>query len=292
MGLDTFRTSFQIAGLKIQLLTGHPITVDPNFSIFAADDEKPDFLVDFQETEAIPVPHSDPIASNYWCDVYRTEAGSVRMYRTRSDPGRYYAFGIQTPGDSCLRIGYLPERKRYFLTANGCFIHIPLDEVLMGFDRMILHASFVTSRFGGILFSGPSGIGKSTQGELWKKLEGSRVINGDRPILGRQDGKWLAYGAPYAGSSRYYVNESAEVAAIVMLGQGKECAIRRLSQTESFRSLYAATALNPRNEAFMHRACDLLEQLSAEVPVYHLVCTPDSRAVETLKARLAVEERQ
>ena len=136
------------------------------------------------------------------------------------------------------------------------------------------------------MFSGASGVGKSTQGELWKRYEGSAVINGDRPILYRGANGWLVCGSPYAGSSDCHVNATVPIAAIIMLEQGGACGIRRLQTADAFRNLYAGTVMNSWNAAYMEAACDLLMDLSGSVPVYHLRCTPDKAAVETVKAVL------
>lgn len=66
-----------------------------------------------------------------------------------------------------------------------------------------------------------------------------------------------------------------------MLEQGGACGIRRLQTADAFRNLYAGTVMNSWNAA-----CDLLMDLSGSVPVYHLRCTPDKAAVETVKAVL------
>ena len=110
---------------------------------------------------------------------------------------------------------------------------------------MILHASFVSTRYGGLLFSGVSGIGKSTQADLWQRYEGAELLNGDRTVLRRMDGVWTAFGSPYAGSSNCFVNESRPVRAIVLLSQGSACSLRRLSPAAAFRGLYAGNDHQP-----------------------------------------------
>ena len=59
-------------------------------------------------------------------------------------------------------------------------------------------ASFIRWQGRGILFSAPSGTGKSTQANLWVQHQGAEVINGDRAALRQVGGRWQAFGLPYA----------------------------------------------------------------------------------------------
>lgn len=88
-----------------------------------------------------------------------------------------------------------------FSETHNCFSHIGFEELLIGRDRLTLHASLVDSPYGGLLFSGVSGVGKSTQGDLWERFADASLINGDRPILRKTSDGWMASGSPYAGSS-------------------------------------------------------------------------------------------
>lgn len=140
------------------------------------------------------------------------------------------------------------------------------------------------------MFSGPSGIGKSTQGRLWRTHRNAREINGDRAILWRKDAEWTAYGSPYAGSSECYVNASVPVRGIVMLEQAEDNRIRRLGRAEAFRRIFTELTVPVWDADCTQRACELAEQLAAEVPVYELACTPDIEAVELLAETLQKEE--
>ena len=78
--------------------------------------------------------------------------------------------------------------------------------------------------------------------------------------------------------------------AIVALSQGERCDICRIGLGEAFRRLYAGTTLNTWNAAYVERACTLLGELAAAVPVYRMQCTPDEAAVKTLRAELEKAE--
>ena len=279
-------TDFSISGLGFRLDTPWPVPVTGNFGDFAGGCGRVDWTVTFQEVDSLPDTPGEEVFRNYFLAVYGSEGRYLRRYHSHTDFDRPYAVTDCDWDSGTVRVRYLGGDRGSFAGSAGCFSHIGFEELLIGRGRLILHASLVDSPFGGILFSGASGVGKSTQGELWKRYEGSTVINGDRPILYRGANGWLACGSPYAGSSDYHVNATVPIAAIIMLEQGGACGIRRLQTADAFRNLYAGTVMNSWNAAYMEAACSLLMDLSGSVPVYHLRCTPDKAAVETVKAVL------
>ena len=87
-------------------------------------------------------------------------------------------------------------------------------------NDLCMHALIETA-YGGILFSGVSGAGKTTQAELWMQWEQARQINGDRPILvSKVIREWLGCGSPYAGSSECYINECIPIKDHYFAGTG------------------------------------------------------------------------
>ena len=103
-----------------------------------------------------------------------------------------------------------------------------LEQVCITLQAALLHTSFIKWQGKAILFTAPSGTGKSTQADLWRRIEGAEIINGDRAVLRKEGGIWKAWGLPYAGSSRIFRNESAPVGAIVVLRKNDRNELRRL----------------------------------------------------------------
>ncbi len=178
-----------------------------------------------------------------------------------------------------------PASADWLTTTRGCLMQLPMEQLLLNRDRFILHASLVASSWGGLLFSADSGVGKSTQADLWHTYRGGRVINGDRAILSREK-PWRAYGSVYAGSSGYFVRESCPIAAVILLEQGKENRAWTATKGEAFRLLLLQSGVDRKNPGDVDKLCDLLTDLIGSVPVYRLACTPDSRAVDALEAAL------
>ena len=93
----------------------------------------------------------------------------------------------------------------------------------------------------------------------------------------------MAYGLPFAGSSRIYRNEAAPIAAIIALRQASENCVRQMSVSEAWRYLYPQLTFHHWVSRDVEKAIDLLGKLLAEVPVYLLECRPDRGAVQVVE---------
>lgn len=277
---------FTLADVTVTLQTPRPVTTTENFRPFAGGGGSRRVTVELQEVAHLPEFSAPPVFENILFSVFPDGAGYLRRYHDHKEHDRPYAVTRLLPDENRVRIDYLAGDDLFFCESQNCFSHIALEELLLHCGRLILHASFVDTAFGGLLFSGPSGIGKSTQADLWTRYAGAQLINGDKTVLSPEPDGWWAHGSPYAGSSRCFVNRSVPLRAIVMLEQGNACALRRLPAGEAFRRLYANTIVNSWNAAYVARVCELLTALAAAVPVYHLTCTPDKAAVDILKTAL------
>lgn len=270
-------TPITLADVTIRLETPEPVLCTSNFRPFLGEGGGQSVRAAFSQVPVLPELTGRPEFENLMFSVHRAEAGFVRRYRDQD--GQYYAVGRMTPEGA--EVCYLPWSRAYFSETHNCFSHIALEELLLSCGRLILHAAFVAAGEKGLLFSGPSGIGKSTQAALWQR-HGARILNGDRTVLGPGPAGWTAWGSPYAGSSRCFCSERCPIGAIVVLEQAPVCAVRRLSAAKAFHRLYPQLTVNSWNGAYVERASGLLAELAAQVPVYLLECTPDDRAVETL----------
>ena len=183
-----------------------------------------------------------------------------------------------------------PDRTNLIRSLDNLLDASELELLLTRLETFSLHSSLVRRAEGdAILFTAPSGTGKSTQAGLWEQYAGSDTLNGDRSMIRRVDGVWTAFGSPFAGTSGIYRRESAPIRALVVLRQAPENAIRRLSLAEAFRAIYSESVL-PRWHTEAHqRVISLVTEIVSETPVYLLACTPDERAVTLLKNTLEGE---
>ena len=142
-----------------------------------------------------------------------------------------------------------------------------------------MHASIIDIFGRGMMFLGPSGIGKTTQAELWMKYRNAEIINGDMVFVKQEEDGFLGCGSPWHGSSPYCLNRQVPLAALVILKQSPENSIRRLTGfemvSEVMNSVFFPTWYKEGHDA----ACKTLDALLRTVPVYELSCRPDEEAV-------------
>lgn len=163
---------------------------------------------------------------------------------------------------------------------------IEVERLVTRAGGFILHCAYIAHQGRAILFTAPSGTGKSTQAELWKGLRGAEIINGDRAAVRITEGRILAEGIPFAGSSEYCENRSLPIAAIVCLGQAPTTAIRKLRGYEAFVRIWEGVSVSTWDREDVSLASKAVGRLAEAVPVYHLACTPDESAVIALENAL------
>ena len=149
-----------------------------------------------------------------------------------------------------------------------------------------LHCSTVDDQGRGILFLGPSGIGKTTQAERWAQYRGSSIINGDIGLVQRTDEGYVAWGTPWHGSSPYCLNASVSVKALVVLKQAPENRLRELTGFEKVSEVSGSVFYPTWLEDGMELCTDTLNHMLTDLPVYRLDNRADEEAVNLLAAEL------
>lgn len=288
---ETYLYPLSVAGVGITLKTIELLPVSERFKPFLSNRTKEEYLVDFQEVSYLPEPEGGVLYSGERYEVYSDGAdGFVRWYFNKMREFIRFARSTIDWSMKRVRVEYLASERELVSEMGNCFSFGAWEMLLLREQRLLLHAACVDTPLGGLLFSGPSGIGKSTQAELWQRYAGARLINGDRPILQRTEDGWLAWGSPYAGSSRWFVNENCRIRAVVMLQQAPRCSLRKLSKAEAFHAVFAGITANSWDSSCMLLACELTEAFISDIPVYELFCTPDQASVKLLCTEIERQE--
>ena len=147
-------------------------------------------------------------------------------------------------------------------------------------DGMPLHAAMVEKDGYGVVFLGPSGMGKSTQAKLWVEHQGADFIIGDRPGLRRIDGQWIGFGMPWDGKDGIHQQKQVPIRALISLEQAPENSIRRLTKQEAMIVLLNQVMMPMWDDAAMALLTPLMGHLATEIPFYHLKNLPNKEATD------------
>ncbi len=161
-----------------------------------------------------------------------------------------------------------------------------LQIILPYHNRLILHSSAIMLDGQGFAFTAPSGTGKSTHTEAWRKLYKNCVaINDDTPVVYNNGKGFYLYGCPWSGKTEINANICAPLSAIVCLEQGKENIIEKISPRQSFPFIWNELRCTPfaeREDAKLSVLSDIL----TTTDVYRLSCLPNDEAVTVCKDKI------
>ncbi len=149
---------------------------------------------------------------------------------------------------------------------------------LLKHGGMMLHSSCVEKDGFAYLFSARSGTGKSTHTHLWlKNLEGTRIVNDDKPALICEDGKWYACGTPFSGKTDENLDVKIPIRAITFLHRSEKNEVRRIPPFQTV-SLLLEQTIKPADRTLAENMLDLADKLLRYVPVFSLGCNMDDDA--------------
>jgi len=154
-------------------------------------------------------------------------------------------------------------------------------------NGIVIHSSAVNCDGNGILFSAPSGTGKSTHAGLWKKYypDKTTILNDDTPVVRFIDDIPYVFGTPWSGKTEINCNQSAPLKAIVFLEQSKINSIHKIESKEAVWRLLNETR-QPALKEMMNLTLDMLEKILKKVPTYFFSCDISPEAVEMAKSVL------
>lgn len=169
---------------------------------------------------------------------------------------------------------------------NSTLIEMQLYSYLLSRGSLLIHSSLVDYDGNGIMFIGPSGIGKTTQAELWHQYQNADILNGDLVFVRKREDGFYGYGSPWHGSSPYYENKKVKLKALVMLEQGIENKIQKIDGFERLKRMMDQTFMPYWQNNLMDTAFQTIDQLLTEIPMYFLSCRPDEGSVRLVKEKL------
>jgi len=163
-----------------------------------------------------------------------------------------------------------------------------IKNIVILYNGLCIHSSSLSYMNNGVIFSAPSGTGKSTHTRLWQKVfDGVEIINDDMPIIRKIDGVWNLCGSPWSGKTEINTNKRVPLKAVVFLERGEKNEIEEIKAPECVFKIIGQTLLPTYKEltkAVMANIASLVES----VPVYRLKCNISDEAPVTVAKKLGL----
>lgn len=275
---------YSICGSVFQIQSEFDILEDDASALFRCAAEAPALTVTCRVEECIHAPENTPIRFGNF-RIHASESGLQRTYLA-ADRHPYMQAVEQTSQPERMELRFSQQDLAWSARTMRLWVGVGLQHQLLLRERAVLHASCIDVGGRAILFSAPSGTGKSTQAALWKQTRGARIINGDKIAIGFAHGRPYAFGVPVAGTSGICKNAALPLAAIVLLSQAGENEAHRVRGGAALAQVCGNAVFDDWRAGEAALLMERVSRVLAEVPVLALACTPDTRAVETLERTL------
>jgi hypothetical protein len=149
-------------------------------------------------------------------------------------------------------------------------------ELALLHGRIALHASAIAVHKGAVLFTAPSGTGKSTHAGHWMEQYNAFYINDDKPLLFEQDGTLFVTGSPWCGKDLKQSATTRPLTAIIVLEQGDNI-LYTMSNKDKLVNLFQ-NVIRPRNETLTNLVSSFLETLITNTTIVRYSASIDQQS--------------
>lgn len=148
-----------------------------------------------------------------------------------------------------------------------------------------IHSASILYQGKAWLFSGHSGMGKSTHTALWHENAGTPYLNGDLNLIGRSREKkeYSIYGIPWCGTSELCTTDEFELGGIILLGRDQTDHVEELTPFEQVLRVTQRMISPSWTKSMEEKNLEFAEQLTEKIWICQLFCTPEPSAVDVMR---------
>lgn len=291
---DLTSAHLKIANLYIQLYDPNDILLKHSgFENFEAFRFKPDIASNEnfdQRIELLTIPpashaYGEVLLKNSEMTIYENSEHYVVLFH----PMKNLYEAHMTKDGSYVRIFCKPETsdtasENIFHAIRLFFLFIAQKKGLFA-----IHSASLLYQQKAWLFSGHSGVGKSTHTAFWNHLFQTQHLNGDLNLLGfkPETNQFIVYGIPWCGTSKIFTAQNYELGGIILLGQHPtKNYFEDLNKSEQILRVMQRMISPTWKEEQLSFNLMFSEEIVAHVPVFYFLCTPRPSAAQTLKERI------
>ncbi len=250
--------------------------------------EDPDIILTYRECDNIKIPTCNIIKT----DVFRVFAENDTHYISYDIlKGEEYSALIEISKDGkhadCVLFDVEDLGGASLSIRSFNMVGEVLKNLVILHKGLCIHSSSLSYKNNGVIFSAPSGTGKSTHTRLWQKVfkDDVEIINDDMPVIKNIDGVWSLCGSPWSGKTEINVNKNVPLSAIVFLERGEKNEIEEIKVPECVVKILGQT-LMPSYTSMARKVMDNISSLVTTIPVYRLKCNISEEAPITVAKKL------
>ena len=247
---------------------------------FLTTEANPDINITVTPVDVLPEIEGLLRSSPGTVSVYESEDTLYRVHPMGTDPGSITVYKKNNPAESETFV--IKKNIKTLLDERYFWNTVSFAQIMLSKKVLFFHASFIEINGQGIIFSAPSGTGKSTQAALWKKHRQANIINGDKAgVMLDRDNVYVC-GVPFCGTSGICQNRIFPLKAIVLLEQAEKNSVKKIRGVSAVTQLMQNIHIDLSAPSDKLGCIDLLIGILSSVPVIRLSCTPEKAAVDVL----------
>lgn len=164
------------------------------------------------------------------------------------------------------------------------FGQLLLINLLAGNRGIMVHGLGINDRGKGMVFVGRSGAGKSTMAEFYKDEKGAIVLNDERIIIKKKDGRFRVYGTPWPGMAMTVSSQGIPVDKLFFIHHAPENTVSSQDTVSSLNCLFPQMFLSFWDRNALDCALKLSEELISGVECRRLGFIKDRSVIDFVRA--------
>ena len=275
---EDYIQTIQIANLYIRFY-GEKSLLSSNFDAFKTTSQKVDQNIYIRITPCLNHEIGTVLLRNKEMVIMENEQYYVYLFPTlkniteahmTKDGKNVYLYAIHNPTKENIDHIFHAIRAFFLFIAqkNGYFA---------------IHSASILYQDQAWLFSGHSGMGKSTHTKLWHDLYDVPYLNGDLNLVGQEKDTLMVYGIPWCGTSNIYTTQNVKLGGIVLLGRSKENHLEPLSKSLQILRVMQRMISPSWNFNMLEQNIQMATLIQEKTRIYYYLCTKEESACKTMK---------
>ena len=271
-----------VGGFIFELNSFHPIKIEEGYIPFLTEDQEVDVRIEclkgYPENYVKPEIH------------YQAKTPEGVLWELHQGQ-QSTCILVYNPDDltQLQQIAYWSEKERswdiYVLLTEGDGINplaYPLGPLIWYFlstieDVLMIHGSAVILDGQTRVFSGFSGVGKSTMAQLWADKRQATIINDDRLILRKEQDAWYVYNTPmfYAAAP-----QKGKLHTLFFPYHAPANKLELLRGVAALSKLLAHTIHHGHNKAHVQHHMETASSLIDQIPCHQIGVVPNEGVID------------